>query len=71
VRRAAGKAPSEAARRRIELAVRCAPPTDVDTVHARMIGNGYQGHKPLWDAVWGQRFAIIEDPDGNLISLHA
>jgi hypothetical protein len=30
---------------------------------------GFAGHKPPWDAVWGQRYAIVHDPDGNAIDL--
>jgi len=26
---------------------------------------------PPWDAFWGQRYAIVTDPDGNHISLFA
>lgn len=32
---------------------------------------GYRGHKEPWDAFWGQRYAIVNDPDGNHISLFA
>lgn len=56
---------------RIELAFRCDSPDDVDATYRRMVGHGYRGHKQPWDAPWGQRYAVIEDPDGNLISLYA
>ncbi len=56
---------------RIELAFRCDSPGDVDATYDRMVGHGYRGHKQPWDAPWGQRYAVIEDPDGNLISLYA
>ena len=56
---------------RIELAVRCAARTEVDATYAAMMGYGYRGHKAPWDADWGQRYAILVDPDGNLISLYA
>ena len=56
---------------RIELAFRCDSPGDVDATYNRMVGHGYRGHKQPWDASWGQRYAVIEDPDGNLISLYA
>jgi hypothetical protein len=32
---------------------------------------GYEGHKPPWDAFWGQRYAVIRDPDGNTVDLFA
>lgn len=56
---------------RIELAFNCSSPADVDALYERMVGHGYLGHKVPWDAFWGQRYAIIQDPDGNLISLYA
>lgn len=56
---------------RIELALKCDSADEVDATYARMTGAGYRGHKAPWDAFWGQRYAIIEDPDGNLLSLFA
>ncbi len=56
---------------RIELAFRCASRDEVDTLYARMAEHGYRGRKQPWDAFWGQRYAILEDPDGNPISLYA
>ena len=56
---------------RVELAFRCASRDEVDAIYGRMTGAGYHGHKVPWDAFWGQRYAIIEDPDGNLLSLYA
>jgi hypothetical protein len=32
---------------------------------------GHTGHKEPWDAFWGQRYAEVLDPDGNLIDLFA
>ena len=56
---------------RIELAFRCDSPAAVDALYARLEEHGYPGHKPPWDAFWGQRYAIAKDPDGNLLSLFA
>ncbi len=56
---------------RIELAFACDSRPAVDELYARLVGHGYRGHKAPWDAFWGQRYAIVEDPDGNLISLFA
>lgn len=61
----------EASGHRIELAFRCDSADDVDTTYARLTDAGYRGHKAPWDAFWGQHYAIVEDPDGNLISLFA
>lgn len=56
---------------RMELAFRCDSPEEVDTKYGEILKQGYQGHKEPWDAFWGQRYAILLDPDGNLISLFA
>ena len=32
---------------------------------------GHQGHLAPWDAFWGQRYAIVDDPDGNAVDLFA
>ncbi|MEV6784923.1 VOC family protein [Streptomyces sp. NPDC051098] len=56
---------------RIGLAFRCGSPAEVDTVYADLTGAGYQGHLKPWDAVWGQRYAVVLDPDGCGISFFA
>ena len=56
---------------RIALAFRFETPADVNAAYEEMSSLGYQGHKAPWDAFWGQRYAIILDPDGNSIELFA
>ena len=56
---------------RMELAFKCDSPADVDGTYRKATGAGYRGHKEPWDAFWGQRYAIVVDPDGNHISLFA
>jgi catechol 2,3-dioxygenase-like lactoylglutathione lyase family enzyme len=46
-------------------------PASVDAAYAKMVGAGYKGHLTPWDAVWGQRYAVIQDPDGNAVDLFA
>ncbi|MDA8370168.1 MAG: VOC family protein [Nocardiopsaceae bacterium] len=55
----------------ISLAFACADPAEVDRVYADLVGAGYIGHKKPWDAFWGQRYAVVADPDGNDIDLFA
>lgn len=55
----------------ISLAFLCDSPAEVDSLYARLTGTGYEGHTPPFDAFWGQRYAYIKDPDGNLIDLFA
>ncbi|GED69635.1 glyoxylase [Brevibacillus reuszeri] len=54
---------------RIELAFACDDVDSLNELYATLTAHGYEGHKEPWDAVWGQRYAIVKDPDGNLISL--
>lgn len=54
---------------RIELAFSCESHDSLNELYAKIIHSGYDGHREPWDAVWGQRYAIVKDPDGNLISL--
>ncbi|MBC8163746.1 MAG: VOC family protein [Roseiflexaceae bacterium] len=56
---------------RVALALKCDSPGEVDATYARMVAQGYHGHKPPWDAFWGQRYAVIADPDGSLLDLFA
>ncbi|MGW3263291.1 VOC family protein [Streptomyces sp. NPDC001056] len=56
---------------RVALAFRCGAPTEVDALYADLVGAGYHGEAAPWDAVWGQRYAIVLDPDGNGVDLFA
>src|SRR4051794_35184482 len=53
------------------LAFRCSDPAEVDSTYARMIAAGHHGHREPWDAVWGQRYASLQDPDGTGVDLYA
>ncbi|HEX5097461.1 MAG TPA: VOC family protein [Acidimicrobiia bacterium] len=39
----------------------------VDETYGNLTGAGYEGKQAPWDAFWGARFAIVADPDGNLV----
>ncbi len=52
----------------IGLAFQC---DDVDKTHQALVEAGYHSHKDPWDAFWGQRYACVEDPDGNVVDLFA
>jgi catechol 2,3-dioxygenase-like lactoylglutathione lyase family enzyme len=53
------------------LAFLCADGTEVDSVHADLVAAGYPNVKDPWDAFWGQRYAIVRDPDGYQVELFA
>jgi catechol 2,3-dioxygenase-like lactoylglutathione lyase family enzyme len=56
---------------RVGLAFACETPAAVDAAFDRLVSLGYAGHKAPWDAPWGQRYAMVEDPDGNGVDLFA
>jgi catechol 2,3-dioxygenase-like lactoylglutathione lyase family enzyme/uncharacterized protein YndB with AHSA1/START domain len=56
---------------RMGLAFLCDSPAEVDAAYERLVSLGYHGHKPPWDAFWGQRYAVLHDPDGNGVDLFA
>ncbi|MFJ5047414.1 VOC family protein [Streptomyces sp. NPDC088719] len=56
---------------RLGLAFVCDSPAEVDAVYADLVEAGYTGHAKPWDAVWGQRYAVVLDPDGCGVSLFA
>ncbi len=41
----------------------------VDLAWANLIADGAQGLQPPFDAPWGARYAMLEDPDGNPVGL--
>lgn len=55
----------------IGLAFLCANAAEVDESYQRLTKLGYSSHKAPWDAFWGQRYAVILDPDGNHVDLFA
>jgi catechol 2,3-dioxygenase-like lactoylglutathione lyase family enzyme len=55
----------------VGFAFRLESPALVDALYADLTGLGYAGHRPPWDAFWGQRYATLRDPDGNGVDLYA
>jgi hypothetical protein len=41
----------------------------VDEIYADLTAAGYRGQQPPYDAFWGARYAVIEDPDGNAVGI--
>ena len=56
---------------RMTLAFKCDSPAEVDAVFARLMAAGYAAKHAPWDAFWGQRYAVVVDPDGNGVDLFA
>jgi catechol 2,3-dioxygenase-like lactoylglutathione lyase family enzyme len=41
----------------------------VDQTYQGLTNAGYVGQQPPYDAFWGVRYAVVEDPDGNSVGL--
>ncbi|MGC3021845.1 VOC family protein [Brevibacterium sp. FAM 24630] len=61
---------------KMSLAFDCSTPEAVDATFAELTGEAAGPavagvvHEP-WDAFWGQRYAVVSDPDGNKVDLFA
>jgi uncharacterized glyoxalase superfamily protein PhnB len=42
---------------------------DVDRIYGEMTAAGHRGLQPPYDAPWGARYAMVEDPDGVAVGL--
>ncbi len=56
---------------RIGLAVSLPDPAGVDELFAKLTAAGHHGELEPFDAPWGQRYASVNDPDGNGVDLYA
>ena len=55
----------------ITLAFLCSDAAEVDATYARLTEAGFTGTTEPYDAFWGQRYANVDDPDGNDVALFA
>jgi catechol 2,3-dioxygenase-like lactoylglutathione lyase family enzyme len=46
-------------------------PAGVDALHADLVAAGYSSELAPFDGFWGQRYAVVLDPDGNGVDLFA
>lgn len=53
------------------FAVEYDSPKEVDAVANRVKAAGFKVVTEPWDAVWGQRYAVVQDPDGYRVDLYA
>lgn len=56
---------------RMTLAFECESPDQVDILYSKLEHAGFSGETKPWDAFWGQRYACVLDPDGNVVDLFA
>lgn len=55
----------------IRIAFRCETPAEVDALFDKVVAAGYKSEREPFDAIWGQRYAVVNDPDGNSVDLFA
>lgn len=53
------------------FAVQYNSPEEVNEVVKKIIDAGFTVSKEPWDAFWGQRYAVVQDPDGYKVDLYA
>ena len=53
------------------FAIQYDSPKEVNTIVAKVEKAGFKVFKKPWDAFWGQRYAVVEDPDGYRMDLYA
>ncbi len=53
----------------VVVGFRLATREDVDELYEELTGAGHVGQQAPYDAFWGARYAIVEDPSGNAVGL--
>src|SRR5579862_7769094 len=53
----------------IGIAFLCDSVDDVNARYNQVSDAGFVGRREPWDAFWGQRYAQVLDPDGNIVDL--
>src|SRR5215471_16530377 len=53
----------------VVLGFKLADRTAVDDAFTRLVAAGHIGRRAPYDAFWGARYALVEDPDGNVVGL--
>jgi len=56
---------------RLSVAFEAHTPAEVDAATARMAAAGFTVKAAPYDASWGQRYATLQDPDGNGVDVFA
>lgn len=55
----------------MSLAVEFDTPEDVDAAFDAIKASGWATVREPFDAFWGQRYAMVSDPDSNQVDLYA
>lgn len=54
---------------RVTLQFWCSNQNDVDVTYVKLINEGYNTSEAPHDSGWGERYAQVYDPDGNIVAL--
>jgi catechol 2,3-dioxygenase-like lactoylglutathione lyase family enzyme len=54
-----------------QFAIQYNSPQEVNNAASQIQQAGFVVTKEPWDAFWGQRYAVVEDPDGYKVDLYA
>jgi len=54
---------------RVVIGIRLESRAEVDRLYAEVTAAGHNGLQPPYDAFWGARYAVVEDPDGIAVGL--
>ena len=54
---------------RVVLSFKVASREEVDRLHGELVKLGHPSAQLPYDAFWGARYAIVEDPDGNHVGI--
>lgn len=65
-----GSTPPKGGHSTMALAFECATPAAVDDVHNALVDAGHPSSLVPFDAVWGQRYAAVTDPDGHVVDFY-
>jgi predicted lactoylglutathione lyase len=61
--------PGSKGRSGVVIGLKVSSRDDVDRLYNEVTEAGYGSQQPPYDAFWGARYAIVEDPDGNAVGL--
>lgn len=53
----------------VVIGVRVPTRDSVDRLYGSVVEAGYSGQQEPYDAFWGARYALVEDPDGNTVGI--
>jgi uncharacterized glyoxalase superfamily protein PhnB len=54
---------------RVVIGFRVEARDEVDRLHAKLVALGHPSAHDPWDAFWGARYAVLEDPDGTHVGI--